>query len=309
MPKPAAACATSLCASIVSLLFVVLALAGCAGSGAWSAHVPVAILISDTAPAYERVAEALRTRVYPEPRVFQLANDSRKAEAARRALVHSDEIVVAIGAFAVAAARGLAPDRIVFCQVFHYEEPGLIAATTRGVKATPPLLKQFHAWKLLNPRLAHIALVTGTGLADLPAEARRAARAAGLELTHIEVGSDKELMYAVRGTPRAPKALWIAPDHRVLNSPLLRELLAFAVRHGIAVTVFNHQLLGFGALMSVESDYDDVADRVRELVSARPGAGPRVRALRRVRIQVNPIVAKQFGLSVPPTLARGVYGS
>lgn len=310
MPKMAAPRERSTLRFVTFLLSVVL-LCGCAGPARWPFAADVAILVSDATPAYEQAANALRKRLDTAPRVFRLDNDQRKAEAARRAIMERGEIVVAIGAFAVRSTRGLTDREIIFCQVFHYEEPGLIADATRGVKATPPLLKQFQTWKQLDPRLKHIVLVTGPGLADLPAEARRAGSDAGVRVTHIEARSDKEMLYAVRNFKPPIQGLWLAPDHRILNSPALHDLLTYAVRQGIQVMVFNREFLDLGALLSAESDYEDVAERVYELVNGprtKPGSTARVVPLRRTRVQVNAIVAKQFGLSVPPALVRGNYG-
>jgi len=298
--------------TFITFLLLVVVLAGCAGSAHWfGAGSDVVILVSDATPAYAHVADALSKRLGGTPRVFHLDSDTRKAAAARRALADDGDVIVAIGAFALRSARALTDRRVIFCQVFHYEEPGLTVGATRGVKATPPLAKQFQAWKQLDPRLQHVVMVSGTGLADLPAEARRAGADAGIRITHIEARSDKDMLYAVRSLTPPVQGLWIAPDHRILSNPALRELLTYAVRHGIEVAGFSADLLSLGALMSAEADYADVAERVHELIAAPDTVGAaaaRAIPLRRARIEVNSAAAKRYGLAVPPALARGVYG-
>lgn len=309
MPTKVASRAAFAPATVAAVFWLSLAvlLTGCVGMIGKPDSGPTAIVVSDSTPAYEQVAESLRARLYPTPRIFRLENSHHKAEAMRLALAGSDETLIAIGAFALQSARRLGDRRVIFCQVFHYEDSN-IGPPARGVKATPPLARQFQAWKSLNPNLARVAIVTGSGLGDLPAEARRAAREIGIDVTHIEVRTDKEMLYAVRGMAVPPQGMWIAPDHRVLNAATLRELLAYAVRRGIEVVVFNRQLLSYGALMSAESDPNDVADRVYELVNTAGEGGPRVVSLRRARIQVNTIVAGQFGLTVPPALGGDTHG-
>lgn len=286
-------------------LFAVVMLAACAVPP-WTGP-DVLVIVSDTTPAYTRVADGLRERLLSKPRVIQLNGDGRTAEAKLRAQARGEDTIVAIGALALQMARRTQNgERIVFCQVFNYEEPGLLAPTVSGVKAYPPLTKQFRAWKLLDPKLQRIALVTGPGLRDLPHEAEQAAVQLDLQLVHVVVHSDKELVYFARNRLDGVHGVWVAPDHRILSTTALRELLSHAVRQGTAVMVFNHQLLDEGAVMSAESDYGEIADRVLDLVRT-PQAKPRLVALKRTRVKVNDLVATRLGLAAPPIFERGTY--
>jgi len=297
-------------AALIVVSVLVLFLSSCSG---WVGPYrnDVAILVSDDTPAYQQVADALGKRLGSATRVIRLDNDNRKADAARRTLAQSDETIVAVGAFAASSTHGLSDRPIIVCQVFNYEEPGLVTPAVRVVKATPPVLKQFQTWAQLDPRLRHVAMITGAGLTELPAEARRAAAELGIRLMHIEARSDKEALYAVRSMDPPAQGIWIAPDHRIFSNAALRELVTYAVRQGMQVMVFNHRLLSLGALVSAENDPDDVAERVYDLLARdyKRTAVARVVPLQRARIQVNAIVAKQFGLPVPPALAKGSYGS
>lgn len=283
---------------------LVLVLGACA-IPPWS-EPRVVLLVSESTPAYTRVADALKERLPVPPRVLRLKGDARQADAAVQRLAGDDATIVAIGAFALQTARRLNGRHIVFCQVFNYEEPGLLAPSVSGVKAMPPLTKQFRAWKLLDPQLNRIALITGPGLRDLPKEAKQAAAKIGLNVVHVAVKSDKELLYTTRDQLGGVQGIWVAPDYRILSKAALRDLLSHAVRQGIAVMVFNHQLLDEGAVMSAESDYGEVADRVVDLVRA-PVQGSRLVSLTRARVKVNGLVAAQLGLSSPPIFERGVH--
>lgn len=289
------------------LLFLVVPLlaAGCAVPP--FAGPDVLVVVSDTTPAYTRVADSLRDRLPGAVHALQLNGETRGAELKLRAQSDDDTTIVAVGALALQTARRVrSGNRIVFCQVFNYEEPGLLAPMVSGVKAMPPLVKQFRAWKLLDPKLHRIAIVTGPGLRDLPKEAKRAAAELDLQVTHVVVQSDKELVYTARDRLEGVHGVWIAPDHRILSGPALRDLITHAVRQGTAVMVFNHQLLDEGAVVSAESDYSEVADRVVELVR-EPGSKPRLLALKRARVKVNDLVATRLGLSAPPVFERGMY--
>lgn len=293
----------------LALCLVVLGIAGCAGiDRTYEPEPVVVVLVSDQTPGHTRIVSVLKKKLPTRPKIVQLNGDPQRAAAVRRQLANGREPIVAIGALALQQARQLPERRVVFCQVFHYEQPGLLTPTTVGVKPLPPLAKQFHAWKLLDPTLARVALITGPGLRDLPAEAKRAAAQTQLDVRHVVVQSDKELLYTVRDQLTDVQGIWLAPDHRVLNREALRGLLAHAVRHGMAVMVFDRQLLDFGALASTEGDLREVAARVIELLQ-RPqeGAAPRVVPLERTRVSINSQVAAQLGLTAPPVFRRGVY--
>lgn len=267
----------------------------------------VVVWVSDTTPGYTRVVSALQRQLPMTTRVVQFNGDQQRAQAARRELTDDDAPIVAIGALALEQARQLPRRRVVFCQVFHYEQPGLLTASTFGVKPMPPLAKQFHAWKLLDPALTRVALITGPGLRDLPAEAQRAGTQMRLDVRHVVVQSDKELLYTVRDRLAGVQGIWLAPDHRVLSRETLRDVLAHAVRQGMTVMVFDRRLLDFGALASAEGDQREVAERVVELLRRPPNAGPRVVALERTRVSVNSQVAARLGLTTPPIFRRGAH--
>ena len=286
----------------LGIFFVTAFLAGCAGRSWLGAD--VLVLVSDTTPAYMRVADAVEERLPVTSRTMQLNGDSRHAEQKLRAHIGRENTVIAIGALALQTARRVQENRrIVFCQVFNYEEPGLLAPGVYGVKAMPPLAKQFRAWKLLDPQLQRIALITGPGWRDLPNEAKMAATELGLHVVHRVVKSDKELVYTVRNQLDGVHGMWLAPDHRILSKPALRQVLAHAMRQGTAVMVFNHQLLDEGAVLSAESDYAEVADRVVDLARAPVGARPV--PLTRAQVKINGLVAARLGLSAPPVFERG----
>lgn len=267
----------------------------------------VVVVVSDTTPAYTRVADALQERLPAAARVIQLNGNAPQAQAKLRAQARGSDTIVAIGALALHAARQVQTDgRVVFCQVFNYEQPGLLAPNVSGVKAMPPLAKQFSAWKLLDPKLRRVVLITGPGLHDLPNEAKRAAAAIELDVVHLVVHSDKELIYTARDRLKAADGIWVAPDHRVLSAPALRELLTHAVRQGTAVMVFNHRLLDEGAVVSAESDYNEVADRVAALVRT-PSPRSRLVPLTRAHVRINDLVAARLGLSTPPEFERGTH--
>lgn len=266
----------------------------------------VAVVVSDRVSAYQRVVDALGTRLN-HVAVFAVDGDARKAHTIIAKLREQPDVpIIAIGSLAARAAAAVSDRPVVFCQDFDldYRRP---AGTMYGVRASPPAMKQLQAWKKLDPRLRYVVLISGTGLGEFVREARAAARESGVRLEHIEVQSDRELLYAAKRLEANVQGLWFAPDNRVLSAEVLREVLAHSVRQGKQALVFSSQLLGYGALVSVESDPEDVAERALEQLAAADRAGaPRVLPVSRVRVEINAEVAVQLGLTVPRAM-QGVY--
>lgn len=300
----------SLPASICTVVLIsTIALGGCAGMQPAQPErvAAAAIVVSDRVTAYQQVVDALRMRLEHAP-IYALEGDPRKARGLLARLRAEETLpVITIGSLATRAAAQL-PDRsIVFCQYFNPIVPRPPHNTVRGVRATPPALKQLQAWKLLDPGLKRVALVTGPATNDFAQEAIAAAARLDIQLDHTAVRSDRELLYVTKRIDAGVQGLWLVPDHRVLSFDVLREALAHALRQGRQSLVFSSQLLQYGGLLSVEGDPDDIAERVLEQLQAVDSETPRVAPLQRVRARINTDVARQLGLEVPAVMQSGLY--
>ncbi len=266
-----------------------------------------AILISDRVTAYQQVADALGARLDNVP-MYALDGDLRKARGVIARLGGGKDRlpIITIGALATRLAAELTSRPVVFCQYFNSRGPDVGRDSVRGVRATPPALKQLEAWKLLDPRLQRVALVSGPATGEFAQEARAAAARLNIQLEHSAVGSDRELLYATKRIAGGVQGLWLVPDHRVLSVETLRQVLAHALRQGRQTLVFSSQLLPYGGLLSVESDPVDIAERVLEQLYAS-GNAPRIAPLQHARVRINIEVARQLGLEVPAALQEGTY--
>ena len=268
--------------------------------------VAVVILVSDALAAYRQVADALGARL-ERVRVYALDGDRDKAQQVIAQLRQSPAVpVVAIGPLAARLASQLSDRPIVFCLDFMPDDRRPAEAGMRGVHTMPPALKQLEAWKMLDPRLERVVLITGSGNGEFTREASAAGRRLGVQVNYIEVQSDRELLYAAKHMLSDAQGLWLAPDNRVLSSQVLREVLAYSIREGKQTLVFNPQLLDLGGLVSVEGDPDDIAARVLEQLRATRDV-PRMLPLQRAVIRINMEVANQLGLAVPVAMQGGLY--
>ncbi len=294
---------------VIGLMLVV---AGCVTSQPVPAPVPVpgiAILMSDRSPAFTSVQREIEKRYSQRIENYYLGENDGANSAVQKRIQSSDITqVIAIGLPAARMARGLADKRVVFCQVFNYEDMDLSTPWMKGVAATPPANQQFRTWKLLSPRLKKIGVITGRNLRGLMDDARLAARENGLELVHVEVRSDKETLYAYKQLVPKIQGLWLVPDNRVLSREIIRDVMAHSVKEGKQVAVFSHQLLSLGGLLSAESSYADIAEQVLLVMQGgQKDTGAPVSPLTNATIRINSIMVSGLGLKLPAALRGQVY--
>jgi ABC-type uncharacterized transport system substrate-binding protein len=287
-------------------LLAVMGIAGC--STAQPKPAPgIAILISDRSPAFVGVQREIEKRYSQRIENYYLGSGETENSAVQKKIQSSDiPLVVSIGLPAARMARGLSGKRVVFCQVFNYEDTDLVTRWMKGVAAMPPVNEQFRVWKQLSPRLKKVGVITGKNLSGLMEEAQAAARENGLELIHVEARSDKETLYAYKQLVPKIQGLWLVPDNRVLSREVIRDVMAHSVRAGKQVAVFSHQLLALGGLLSAESSYADIAEQVLERVKLMHGnTDVPVIPLTKATIRINTVMAKRLNLALPKTL-RGL---
>jgi ABC-type uncharacterized transport system substrate-binding protein len=264
----------------------------------------IAILLSDRSPAFVGVQREIEKRYSQRIENYYLGNNEAEYSAVQKRIQSSDiDQIIAIGLPAAQAARGLSGKRVVFCQVFNYEDTDLATSWMKGVAATAPVNEQFRVWKQLSPQLKRVGVITGKSLRGLIDEAQAAARENGLKLVHVEVRSDKETLYAYKQLVPKIQGLWLVPDNRVLSREVIRDVMAHSVREGKQVAVFSHQLLALGGLVSAESGYADIAEQVLErLKQAHKDTGAPIIPLTKATIRINTVMAKRLNLTLPRTL-------
>lgn len=267
------------------------------------------ILQSGGSPAFAGVTRAIAGKVKGNLVVLSLkGHAATDAETVQQLQKHRDRIVVAVGLDAALVARNLSHAKVVFCQVFNYEDFDLRTPWMKGVSATPPIKQQFDVWKKLDPKLKRVGVITGPRLLAVIEEARTAAAASGIEIKHAQVSSDMQTLYAFKQLSPSIQALWLLPDNRVLSRNALRDILAYSRKQGKQVAVFSEQLLSLGGIMSFESVYSDIADQVlargKQALQAdgREIPGPSMLPLTQLDTKINVMAVKQLGLRLPAEL-------
>ncbi|MFQ5982684.1 MAG: ABC transporter substrate binding protein [Woeseiaceae bacterium] len=261
----------------------------------------VAVVLSDSKPAYENVATEL-SRLLEDYSIQDLSDRSRTPREVFAEIARDDVVlVIAIGLRAAIVAKAYAQVPVVFCQVFNIADNDLISDRVKGVAALPPLRLQVAAWKDLNPGLTHIGAIVGPNHDDLIDEALRVAEGAELRVHYRIARSDRETLYLFNRLTPDIGGFWLFPDNRVLSPSVLREILSYASRHRVQVAVFNPALLDIGATFSVTSVDSDIAETVvsvgRRIMDGDIDSVPNVTPLNEIQVQVNPAALRKFKLA------------
>lgn len=298
---------------LFSILICLLSV-NCAGGPSATNFDGVVVLQSDGSPAFAEVTRKISEKSNGSVTVFSLkGNADADAEIVQDIQRRRPRLVVAVGLSAALAVRKVQGTKAIFCQVFNYEDFDLLTPWMKGVGAVPSLTQQFQIWKKLDPKLTRVGVITGPRLVNLLTEARAAASANGVDLKHVQVGSSLETLYAFKQLESRIQGLWLLPDNRVLSRNTIRDLLSYSRKEGKQVVGFGEQLLQLGAMMSVQSDYNDIADQViargrHALETNGPEVpGPSMLPLSRISVKINPIAVRQLGLKFPAELKDFAY--
>ncbi|MEO8332923.1 MAG: ABC transporter substrate binding protein [Gallionella sp.] len=264
----------------------------------------VVILVSEDIPAYSEVAKALAKRLGQRGSVRYLS-ESQVENIKMLSEYKNDEHkqFVSIGLNASAAAKSLTNRQVVFCQVFNYQDYGLLSAKHKGVSMMPSMSKTFSTWRALAPNTTDIGVISGPGFEDMIQTAKATAKSFGIILHHEMVNSDKEFQYAYKQMAGKVQGYWLLPDNRVLSGNILRDVMTFSVHNSKQVAVFSEELLNLGGLFSTISDDQDIAqqvlNRLEQAQNKETIPGPDIVYLDDMNLRINSVMAQRFDLTIP----------
>ena len=269
------------------------------------ARADIIVLASDDKGAVAAATAALQSAYSGRVELHNLGGGrGREAEIVRAIKASQVNQVVAVGLLAAQVARQrLDGKQVVFCQVLNVEEFNLVAPWMKGVSGIPSLARQFAAWKMLDPSLRKIGLITGQHGGYMRDEAEAAAKPLGLEIEHVAVSSDRAVLSALQELrERRIGGLWLAPDSSILSQRAILDLMASSVRHNVPVLAFSPALLKEGALLSATADTREIAsmtlERLRKAGSSGSVPGESLVPLAGARITVSAAAAARFGLAI-----------
>jgi ABC-type uncharacterized transport system substrate-binding protein len=272
-------------------------------------HADIILLLSDDRAAVTGVGKAIAAAYTEKIDTYNLGGSrGRENEIVQAIIASNRRQVVAIGLLASQVARErLQSKHVVFCQVLNFEEYDLVTPWMKGVSGIPSLQRQFAVWKLLDPNLRRVGVITGKQTRYMVQEAEAAARRSGIEIVHVEAASDRAVLLAAQElAERKVQGLWLAPDSSILNQRAILELMSYSVKNNLEVLAFSPVLLKEGALLGASPDFSEIAtlvlERLKRTNDAAGVAGDAITPLNTARIVVNGSAAARFGLSIPAKL-------
>lgn len=264
----------------------------------------VVILVSEDTPAYSKVAKALAKQLGRRSSIRYLGGSQLENIKMLDAYKNDErKQFVSIGLSASVAAKSLSDRQVIFCQVFNYQDYGLLSPKHKGVSMIPSMSKTFAAWRALAPDTTDVGVISGPGFESLMQVAAAAAKGQGITLHYEIVNSDKEYQYAYKQMADHVQGYWLLPDNRVLSENVLRDVMTFSVRNSKQVVVFNDELLNLGGLFSATSDYRNIVQQVLDRLDKAQGKedvpGPDIVYLDRAILRINPVMAQRLNLEIP----------
>ncbi len=268
------------------------------------APIQVVILVSEKSPAYSEVANALAKELGKRANIRYLKGNQVQNIKMLSEYKNDKRVqLVSIGLSASVAAKALTDRQVVFCQVFNYQDYGLVSDSHKGVSMLPSITQTFSVWRSLAPKITDIAVITGSGFGDVIKIAKAEAKKAGIVLHHEVVNSDKEFQYSWKKMVGKVQGYWLLPDNRVLSGNVLRDVMTFSIRNSKQVAVFSEELLNLGGLFSVVSDTRDVAQqvlsRLEQAEKQESMTGPDITYPDKLNLRINSVMAERLNLKIP----------
>jgi hypothetical protein len=165
----------------------------------------------------------------------------------------------------------------------------------------PRLDLQAQDWTKLDPKLRRVGLIVSQSHTDLISQAQLAAKIATVSVTTEISGSDRETLYLFKRMAPQIDGIWLVPDDQILSPEILRNLLEYAVSHGVRVCVFSDALLDWGALMSARPTTPDTARTLRRILERMMAGGanavPPLTTTSELVVHLNTQVAGRLGLA------------
>lgn len=223
--------------------------------------VPLGIVVSANVPAYLDVENALTKRLDTPFKVFNL-DENTGDEILHEMRLKKIESFVAIGNQALSLVSGYSENvEIVYSQIFNP-----VQNTYRGVAAIPPMAPQLKYWLSLNPDLQHVGVVSSAEFSHLVDELIDAGKSLGIQIVKREVTSDKAALYEFRRLIPVVEGFIILPDASILSPGVLRRMVQHANANSVELLSYNLPIFNLGAYMHVTSAYEDIAERIMDLL-------------------------------------------
>ncbi|HXF91672.1 MAG TPA: ABC transporter substrate-binding protein [Nitrospiraceae bacterium] len=297
--------------SLTTILFFVCVLVSGQATGlvpALAAAAEIAILKSSNIKAYNDAIDGFKAAV-PNGSTFReydLDGDlDRGRKLARRIRASDATLVLAVGLKAAMAAKlEIVDTPVIYVMVLDPSKHNLAAPNMTGIFLEVPLDRQLDTIRSLLPGQRRVGvLYDPSKTSAVVEEARRQAKAYGLELVAAQVASERDVPASLRTLLPTVGALWLVPDSTVLTDESLRYILNTALDQKVPVIGFSPEFVRSGALLSLSVNYGDIGRQAgslaRRILDGQVSLPLKAVPADRVRMTLNLKTARFLGIDVP----------
>jgi len=249
----------------------------------------VVVLSQPSVPQYAEAVAGFR-EVRPADVV-----DAGNEAAVGAALERRPAVVVAIGSKALEVARTRAAGSAVVAAAVLS-----LGAGEAGVGMEARAQETVRALRSLAPGVKRVVALHAPGGGEAVADARAAARAAGLEVTFQEVGDLTDFQATFKRAAEDRDAVWILPDPRLARPDVVKFMVTTCLERRVPLLGFLDGMTRTGALLSVAADFRAIgreAARLASEVESRPqGARDVAPRFAPGKLTVNERVREMLGL-------------
>ena len=225
------------------------------------------------------------------------------ADAVRAARETRPDLILAIGAEALAKVRRIKDIPIVYLMVLNPHTLLQGEDNITGVSMSIPPEMQFAAMQKVIPHIRRVGLLYDPGKTGfLVKKAQLAARGAGIELVAREVHRTKDVPELINSMKDTVQAFWMIPDTTVVTPETVNFLLLFSLENRIPILAFSDKYVEAGALMSLDINAFNLGKQAGE-AARKILAGTHVREIPRIDaknvvLSINTKTAKKLGIAV-----------
>jgi len=173
-----------------------------------------------------------------------------------------------------------------------------------GILLEVPLDRQLGAIRSLLPGQRRVGvLYDPSKTSAVVEEARRQAKAFGLELVAVQVSTEKDVPASLRTLLPTVGALWLVPDSTVLTDESLRYILNTALDEKVPVIGFSPEFARSGALLSLSANYVDIGRQAgglaRRILDGQVRLPLKAVPADRIKMALNVKTAQFLGIDIP----------
>lgn len=264
----------------------------------------IVVVKSSNLGAYTAVASAVASGARSSVAVVTLPADKRSDAAVREIWEAKPDVIVAVGARALAVAAEEFPNiPVVFGMV---GEPSEYVGDlgVAGVNLLPSDRQVLEALRRVLPKAREVTIVYDPSRSS--EEVSRfveAGRVLGITVSTLELSGAASSFDAKTSLSRSCDCIIIYPDPVMLSDTVFGSIVYEAFALGLPALAYSSTFAAKGAMMSVEADYESVAedlvDLAEQILAGRSPRSVGIHAPSRVKITVNGAVAAELGIAIP----------